>query len=458
MKDYILLGDFGSTYSKFCLVQTQTAKIIAKDTRPTTVQTSIVDCYQAAKQALIQASGLPITDDQLEEYFSSSAWGGYKMVVVGFTLTLSQEAAKRAALGAGTRILKTYAYGLDQNKLAEIQSLAPDVILLTGGSNGGNTRFVIECAQQISQYFDHMDVIFAGNQEAIPQVQAAFEGTHNRLFITDNVMPVVDELDVEPVRQVAREIFMDKILHTNGLNEIAKHSSQPIIPTPSAVLETTKLISQSLNQPIMVVDIGGATTDVHSYSQGYSQRQDIVFEGLKEPQLKRTVEGDLGMRLSAQSVLSCVTPNQLAQALPDWSLQEIEASLQRRTQETNYIADNDKELNFDLLIAQIATNIASSRHVGSLRKVNTPNQATYYQRGKNLQDVFAVIGTGGILVHHPQAKDILKYALANDDMDLRPLSPLLWQDKDYLLSLMGILGQFYPELAMTLLDNHLRQL
>lgn len=301
MEKLVLLADFGSTFSKFIVVDLVKVKLIKKLTLPTFAEADLMDCYSKATEQLCRQLEIHPSDFS-EQFFCSSAWGGFKMVAIGLTESLTVEAAKRAALGAGTRILKNYHYKLDDTQVQEIAELAPDIILLSGGTDGGNQEVILHNALLLSQLLKDTTVLVAGNQQANDKICQLFKHSSCTLYLSENVMPKVNVLNVEPVRAVARTIFMNKIIEAEGLNQVAKFASRPIIPTPTAVLEAAKLLAKGTATEsglgdLALLDIGGATTDVYSIGKGLPADEQTFFEGLAEPLSKRTVEGDLGMLL-----------------------------------------------------------------------------------------------------------------------------------------------------------------
>lgn len=457
MTQYILTADFGSTYSKFNLINPESATLLGQYSLPTSQASSVMDCYQEAKAKLLQQVSFQQGTDQIEEYYCSSAWGGFRMVVIAFTETLTKKAGEYAALGSGTRIIGSYYYKLSADDLEEIIALNPDVILLAGGTNGGNQQFVLTVAQQLSQSSLMTDIIYAGNEEVQAEVQAIFQPSKCQVYLVDNVMPAVNDLKVVPVRKVAQEIFIRKITQSHGLSDLAPYSPLPIIPTPTAVMKATELLGKMVKKNSMdgalVVDIGGATTDIHSYGKGLGLGLNVFYEGMKEPVLKRTVEGDLGMRESAPSVLSYLETSKQAQVLEEqFTDKEVEAFIAIRTQERNFVPTDEAGLYFDKMLASQCLDLALHRHVGRLRKVNSQD---YYQSGKDLRQFSCVVATGGPLTKNPHRQTILQENFGQGHDDLRPIQPLIHFDHAYIMSAIGVLSQVKPALAEELIDKYI---
>ena len=458
MSKIALMIDFGSTYSQFTAVDVDSVKILGQVTLPTNSQENLMKCYSLGKEKILQMIDV---DQPLEEYFCSSAWGGFRMIAIGLTETLTAEAAKRAALGAGTRILKTYSYRLKPEQVEEINLADPDVILLTGGTDGGNHDIICDNAQILNDKLHHGVILYAGNKDAVDKMKQIFTNRNITVYYTENVMPSVNVLNAVPVRTIAQEIFMKKIIQTKGISDVAKNSSLPVIPTPTAVLKAAQLLADGYKEqtgigPLVILDIGGATTDVHSVGDGLPTTDDTFFEGLEEPYLKRTVEGDLGMRSSAQSLVKSKGLEKFKEQLgSDWTDEKIEQACQIRINNADYIAKTPSEKYFDNNLASVACDFATNRHAGRMRKQHSLNRIIYYQTGKDLRKFKTIIGTGGVIVHNDAPQRILKEAFQTDTKVLKPVDPTCLVDKHYIISTLGILAQKYPKQALQLLKENL---
>lgn len=454
MNMFILLVDFGSTYTKFTAINVTTIQVVAHLSLPTSHEQGIMTCYQTGETSLLHQLGLPMFDDV---FICSSAWGGFRMIAIGLTESLTAEAAKRAALGAGTRVVKTYHYRLTKEQVEEMNQLNADIILLSGGTNGGNQQIICHNAKMLHRYLSSGTILVAGNEAAISEIRSLLTNTHLTIYYTKNVMPKVNVLQAEPVRKIAREIFLKKIIHTNGIDLVAKKSLLPIIPTPTSVLLAIQLLADGLPTiegigHTLVVDVGGATTDVFSVGNPAITDDQTFFEGLEEPYSKRTVEGDLGMRYSSESLIEAVGFEDF-QRLFCGDKQALYRSIQKRIVQPTYLPDTKQEQQLDVLLASNAVALSVNRHVGTLRASQTPNRTIFYQNGKDLRNFPNVIGTGGVLVHHPQPKQILKHACISDRIHLKPISPKFFIDTHYLFSALGLLSQKYPKEALLLLKK-----
>lgn len=460
MEKLVLLVDFGSTYSKFTAVDRIKEKIVATTVVPTSQKEGLATCYEQGKKQIFQQLSIPVSSFS-EEFFASSAWGGFRMVTIGTTRNLTTEAAKRAALGAGTRILKTYSFRITQNDVLEIIQLEPDVILLTGGTDGGDQEIICHNARLLNQQVKNAMIIVAGNKSALPKIRKIMTEPSSTIFCTENVMPKINELHVEAVRKIAREAFMKKIIQSKGIQEVSKHSHFPIIPTPTAVLQATQLLAQGTAVQkgwgnLISLDIGGATTDVHSIGKGLPESDQVFFKGLPEPYVKRTVEGDLGLRSSAQGILENTGIDYFKHLLADsWTPEKIKNSCHQRIIQTDYVPTLAREKDFDEKLAMLATNLALQRHAGILQERHTSNRLIYLQYGKDLRNFKKMILMGGIIAHHSDPRKILSLSKKENDYHLTPVKPRILVDKKYIFSAMGLLSQKYPDLAFHLLTENL---
>lgn len=304
MNCYILV-DFGSTYTKLTLVDIDEKCVVLNVCELTTVSTNIRIGYEKALDKLkkkIDFKNLNIVDILA----CSSAGGGLKMIAIGITPTYTVKAAKNIILGAGARILKSYSYFLKEEDIKEIDRLNPDIILLTGGAENGNIDYIVHNAKYLLKLEGESPVIVAGNSSANKVIKELFKNAKKELIVSENIMPDVNKINANPTREEIRKVFMQQIVVAKGMEDINKITKNILMPTPTAVLKAAKLLSEGLFKgdgcgEIMVIDIGGATTDVHSISDPIKEK-DLFIEDLEDLYEKRTVEGDLGMRYSAISL------------------------------------------------------------------------------------------------------------------------------------------------------------
>lgn len=453
-----LLVDFGSTYTKLTAVDLDKEEIIGTSKAMTTVKTDVLDGFDLALEKLKNAN--PEMTEITGVSACSSAAGGLKMAAIGLVEELTVEAAKRACLGAGALVNHVYSHHLSRKDIKELKQADIDIILLAGGTDGGNKECILHNAKRLRDAKLNVPIIVAGNKDAQDEIEELFEGSDTEFYIVDNVMPKLKQLDVKEAKEVIRQIFITKIIEAKGIKKAEEKTGEIIMPTPEAVLQAAELLAKGYEDEdgfgeLIIIDIGGATTDVHTIGEGFPKRSEVIFKGLQEPFAKRTVEGDLGMRYSANAMLNLMTPYEFKQYYAyDIDMKE---GTKKRHDNVDYLPDTAEEKAFDEALAKICCDVSMSRHVGHVEVVYTPLGNMYYQTGKDLTDVKYVIGTGGVLINNEDAKDILKEVnkKSNKKLELRPEDPEYLIDRMYILSAMGLLGQKYPKLALKLMKRHL---
>jgi uncharacterized protein (TIGR01319 family) len=263
-----LLIDFGSTYTKLRAVDLDAARILGAGQGPSTVASDVTLGLEAALEDL--KSHLGRLPDFRHRLACSSAAGGLRMVTVGLVPQLTAEAARQAALGAGAKLVGTFAYELTEGDVQGILDLAPDILLLAGGTDGGNSAFITGNAAALAASELACPIVVAGNRSAADGVARTLRRSGKAVLLCDNVMPEFDRLEIEPARRAIRQVFIDRIVHAKGIDRAAAMFDQVLMPTPAAVLEGARLLADGIPGeaegfgPLLVVDIGGATTDVHS--------------------------------------------------------------------------------------------------------------------------------------------------------------------------------------------------
>lgn len=456
---YYLLIDFGSTYTKLTAVDIEREEIAATALAITTVRTNIMDGFHAAMAEIDKKLGRQA--EYVKKLACSSAAGGLKMVAIGLVPDLTAEAAKRAALGAGARVISTYSFKLSSDEIDEIQSQDLDIILLAGGTDGGNKDTILFNARMLAKSHIRKPIIVAGNKSARDEIREIFRETELESYFTDNVMPRLNVLDVEPAREAIRKVFMSRIVRAKGMGDAEDLISGIMMPTPQAVLKAADILSQGSDQEeglgdLVVVDIGGATTDIHSMCTGDPSKPGVVFRGLEEPYAKRTVEGDLGMRYSALSLFEAASTKEMRHHLT-FKDQDIEKECRRRFENIEMIAVTPAEKDFDLAMARIATDYSMSRHAGTVEAVYSPMGIMYSQEGKDLLRVKYMIGTGGVLIHSGDPVRILEAGIHRRDeiTSLKPENPEYLLDKSYILSAMGLLAEEDEDMAVRIMKKYI---
>ena len=460
--DAYLLIDFGSTYTKLTAVDLEKEEIIATAKDITTIEDDIMIGFQKAYSKIEQR--LEDTNvNFINKLACSSAAGGLKMIAIGLVPDLTAEAAKRAALGAGARVLKAYSYDLTLTEIEEIKNSNIDIILLAGGTNGGNKECIIHNAKMLADNEVKLPIVVAGNKVASDEIRKIFSEAKMYFSITENVMPSLNVLNVEPAREEIRKVFMEKIIDAKGLRNAEDYVKGILMPTPAAVLKAARLLSEGSDEEsgfgdLIIVDIGGATTDVHSMADGEPTKAGVNVRGLEEPFAKRTVEGDLGMRYSAVSLREASGSRKMRKYLNDTERKiDIDANCKYRAEHVKMVPETEDEIHFDEAMAKVATELSMERHVGTIESTYTPMGAMYTQIGKDLMEVKYMIGTGGVLVHSDNPAEILKAGAfsAENPMYLKPQNAMYYIDKTYILSAMGLLAKDYPDKAVRIMKKYL---
>lgn len=460
--DALLLIDFGSTYTKLTAVDITNDEILSTAKALTTVQSDIMIGFQNAYDELKEkCKDKEITFNEM--LACSSAAGGLKMIAIGLVPDLTAEAAKRAALGAGSRVLDVYSHELTKREMKSIIAQKPDIILLAGGTDGGNRDCIIHNAKMIAEYIQDIPIVVAGNVKANDDIEEIFTAQGIEFAITDNVMPKLNVINVEPARETIREIFMKKIVEAKGMKEAEAFIGGILMPTPAAVLNAARILAEGTDEEegigdLIVVDVGGATTDVHSLAKGEPKQAGVMQVGLQEPYAKRTVEGDLGMRVSAESLGQIVASKNIKKYAPNLSC-NVQERCKYLAQNVNKIPETPEEIEFDEAMSMAAIEVALERHVGVLEDVYTPMGKIYSLTGKDLTDTEYIIGTGGVIIHSENPDKILKAGLYGEGNSqyLKPKHPKMLVDKTYILSAMGVLAMKYPNEAIRILKKYLIQ-
>lgn len=465
--DQVLTVDFGSTYTKAALFDLRQKELIGSGYAPSTVDTDITVGLRAALREISS-----ITDiGDVTSLVSSSAAGGLRVATIGLVPSLSLEAAQRAALGAGAKIVSSVGFKVTAKDIDTIRNSRPDIILLAGGIDGGDEETILHNAEALSKSPLEVPIIVAGNKVVASDCIQLLAEEGKTVTLADNIFPEIDRLEVEPVHEVIRELFMNRITHAKRIDHVSGtlNLAKPIIPTPKGVLDAAQLLSEGTDDEpgmgtLVIVDIGGATTDVHSAAHGSPTKSGVIQRGLPEFFLKRTVEGDLGMRVNAETLLERVgTPNiaRLAGIASGKdgppAEREITDYIQDISRRPERVPRNMRETTIEAALGRAAVHLAVSRHAGTLREVFTTSGAVWVQEGKDLSVVCTVIGVGGVLTQGRHPRYVLEGALENSEspFSLMPQQPALYIDAAYVLFGIGLLAGLFPTEALRLAKKYL---
>ncbi|QAT62065.1 DNA mismatch repair protein MutL [Acidilutibacter cellobiosedens] len=380
---------------------------------------------------------------------TSSAAGGLRMTVHGLVYDMTVRAAKEAALGAGANIKQVTSGKLRKSDLNKLMQINPNIILVAGGVDYGERETALYNAELIANLNLDIPVIYAGNVENQDDVKDLFKNSRSELYIVENVYPKIDELNVEPTRKVIQDVFEKHIVHAPGMQRVREMVTGSIIPTPGAVMVASKLLYDDIGD-LMTLDVGGATTDVHSVTEGNEEVSRILIS--PEPLAKRTVEGDLGVYVNMHNVVDMVGKEKLEEEL---SLSPEE--LQNLIDNHKPIPKTDLEKAFVEKLTLHAAVTAVKRHAGIFRYLYGSGGRTTVAEGKDLTRVKYIIGTGGALTRLPHRVDIMReIPLSNKGHELLPNKDVeILVDNDYIMASLGILSKEYPQAALRLLKNSL---
>ncbi len=260
----------------------------------------------------------------------------------------------------------------------------------------------------------------------------------SQLYIVENVYPKIDELNIEPTREIIQKVFEEHIIHGPGMEKLKDMITGPIMPTPGAVMEASKLLYEYIGD-LMTIDVGGATTDVHSVTPGSDEINRILIN--PEPLAKRTVEGDLGVYVNMHNIVDMVGKEDLAKEL-NISMEELNELIE------NYkpIPEERLEKYFVERLALHGAIVATKRHAGRLRYLYGPGGKKTVAEGKDLTMVKTIIGTGGPLTQLPNRIDILRQIpLSNKGHELLPNNEVnILIDSRYIMASLGVMSKKYP--------------
>lgn len=447
----VLVAEIGSTttlVNAFAGINTDEPRFIGQGQAPTSVLEGDVRIgLEEAVEDLKNRLGL----DKIEYgemLATSSAAGGLRMCVHGLVYDMTVKAAQAAALGAGAIVTMATAGKMSEYDIEDLVASRPNLILLAGGTDYGERETALYNAARIAETGLKAPVIYAGNVQNQRAVMDIFKKAGVSCTVTENVYPKLDKLNIEPARKIIHKVFEEHIIKAPGMEHIRDMVTGSIMPTPGAVMEAVQLIYNEIGD-VVAIDIGGATTDVHSVTGG-SEEIGILMTS-PEPFAKRTVEGDLGLYVNAKNLIERIGESALQNELG----MDMEAVM------ANYLPIPKTEGQFKLTerLCREAGLVALERHAGALRYIYTPSGRKTVAEGKDLTAVKTIIGTGGALTRLPHREQLLR-ALADCNATGMMLYPkpskirLLFDD-DYIMASLGVMSKHYPEAALKLMKRSL---
>jgi len=445
MKIDLLVAEIGSTTTVITAYQLteKSAKIIAQAESYTTIDKGNVTI--GIEKALKNMEEKVKDKISWEKFLAtSSAAGGLSMTVHGLVYDMTVRAAKEAALGAGA-ILKYITSGkLRETHLKQILKIKPKLILLSGGVDYGEEETVLYNADLLSNLPLDIPIIYAGNTAVKEEIEEIFKEKNKNIIITENVYPKIDHLNVEPARKIIQEVFSKHIIHAPGMEKIYDVVDEEVIPTPAAVMNTTELLNE-LYGDVLTVDIGGATTDIDSVTDGSPEIQKILVS--PQPRSKRTVDGDMGIYVNAHNVVEMIGKDEIKKDFENY--EEILKNLSPYPQ-------NDEQEKFAAYLAKFCFLTSLKRHAGRIDYIFTPTGRKKVAQGKDLTAVKIILGTGGILSRSKYKKEIfesLKQLKNSDDLLLPSKEVTFAYDKNYIFANIGVIANLDKEIAKKILQN-----
>jgi len=433
----VLCVDFGSTFTKAVLLDPADGSPLANASVPTTVNTDVLDGYRSIRESLA-AQGFPDADEVLA---CSSAGGGLRLAVVGYERSVTAEAGHRVGLSAGAKVVQVVAGPMTTAQVATLRAARPDVILLVGGTDGGNTDVLLHNGSRLAKARLGAAIVVAGNVEVREELASSLGSTGRRFVLTDNVLPQIGVINPNGARAAIRQVFLRHVIGGKGLSKGPEFAAMVCAATPDAMLRGVETLAAATDGDVLVFDIGGATTDVYSVIS--PEGEDAVLRKDVVPQLwhARTVEGDLGMRWNAGGAAEAATVEHLVFGS---DLARLRSWAARMEADPAYLPMGAGEAELDLTLARVAALTAVRRHA----RPSSPGDPA-----RPLARLAHVVGSGGVLRHSPKAsQDNVLRAVTTDFAGgwKVPTGARTAVDSAYLLFAAGLLADadgYGPEVA-----------
>ncbi len=462
-----LCVDLGSTFTKALLVDLADGTVVGRAEHATTAAGGdVLAGYDACRAALVATD--PRAGDA-EVLACSSAGGGLRIAVLGNEPLVTAEAGRRVALSSGGHVVAVASVAGDADPAAVVLAAAPDVVLLTGGTDRGNSRALLDGAAAVAASGWTGPVVVAGNVAAREEVAALL--AHVPHVLAPNVVPRIGVLAPDGARAAVREVFVSHVIGGKRLTSPARRRELEDLvrgATPDVVLRGVEVLAEEVGD-VVVVDVGGATTDVHAVvevdpvlrdasSPGSSgTASGLAREVVAPTRAGRTVEGDLGMRWSAVTTVERLAADEVDE-VGAGSLDRLAAAARRRADDPAYLPVDDADLDDDEALARAALAQALRRHAGRARVVLGADGRVVERSGRDLRTVDLVVGSGGVLRHgRPGVADRVLAPALGPDAAARagggwqlPEHPRVVVDHDYVLAAVGLLADAHPQAARSL--------
>lgn len=462
MKANTIVYDIGSTYTKavaYHLIKGQLTWL-GTGQSATTLDDVAIGARQAEEK--ITAQGIDF-EALINRYSSCSAAGGLRMVAMGYMPQVTAKAAKEVAMTAGARVMEVISVDEPPEYREEVlHEIRPDIILLAGGTDNGDQTSALENARIICKAKVKAMVIVACNRNVQKKV-AKLLGEAGILNVrVPNIIPTIHQLNTKQAREAIHSHFINQIINAKGVKAFCQTlNNKEVIPTPGAIFFASELLAKGLFDKkglgsLMLIDIGGATTDIHSaipeLEELKLEERGLVINNEKQFSY-RTVEGNLGMRVSANGVLEAVGIKTLLNLI-DQSIEVSEAEvidyIEKVEEMTNHIAQHEKEKKIDQAIAICAIHLAIHRHAGMYAREDDAVMGVMAGTaiGRDLRHIKNIICAGGVFVNASDAnrETIIRGAFKNPGNSLLPIDePRVVFDDHYLMFSLGVLSKWFPD-------------
>lgn len=426
----LLCVDVGSTFTKAALVDLVAHRLVGSASVPTTLATDVLDGVRALRARLAVPAGVAAVA-------CSSAGGGLRLAVVGYERSVTAEAGHRVGLSAGARVVHVAAGPLGGHGVTALRTARPDLVLLVGGTNGGNSEVLLHNAARLAKARLTAPVVVAGNVAVREDVAALLASTGRRHVLADNVVPEIGVIAPESARAAIRTAFLEHVIGGKGLSRDPAFATMVRAATPDAVLRGVEVLAQASGSDVLVVDIGGATTDVYSCLTPAGEDASLRKEVVAPLWHARTVEADLGMRWNADGVLEAAHREGLAVSVP------LEPYAARLADDPAHLPDGPGEQGLDLELARLAALVAVRRH----GRPGAPGEGP-----RPLTRVGLLVGSGGVLRHTgAAATGVLEAVTADHGGGWKvPVATRTVVDAAYVLFAVGLLAETHAEVAASL--------
>jgi uncharacterized protein (TIGR01319 family) len=441
----VVCADVGSTFTKVAAIDSGTGALLGTASEPTTVGTDVLDGLARALDGLA-AQGLPVDGvNHRDLLVCSSAGGGLRLAVVGYERAITAEAGHRVGLSAGAKVVHVAAGPLDSAGVHELARAEPDVILLVGGTDGGNADVLLHNAHAIARTRRRRPVVVAGNADARDEVVDLLTDAAVPVTAAANVLPRIGVLEPAAARAAIRQVFITHVIGGKRLSRRGDVFARLVrAATPDAVLAGVETLADGAGSipgagDVLVVDVGGATTDVYSVVTPDPEDAALRREVVEVRWRGRTVEGDLGVRWNAPGVVAAAVTEGLR--APSVATDDLASAADVRAADPAMVTADAAEAEVDLVLGRLAATIACRRHARP--EVITPAPGQSVRRGGvDLREVRLVVGSGGVLRHADPAHavDVLTRAVRDPGGGWRaPERPRVVIDRSYVLAAAGLL-------------------